>query len=258
MSGHTSQGNVGRAAALFEPMSPAAFAPFDGMPGCCALARDTDFGLVWCNGAYLQERDAASPEELLGQTIRDVLPADQAGEREALMRPALYLGQTVAYLQMWKGVRRLTRVWPLDPAAFGHEGYFIIIKTLTDPLPEAAGKGGVMHFVSTGDLGALAVLSPRELEVFYYLAAGMTVNDTAEALFRSEKTIGRHVENIHKKMGYSNRAELVRDAVQRGLVHFTGRQWAELTDPKRALRRDVEKAKTEAEGEASGEAGALR
>lgn len=217
---------------LFEFMSPAAFAPFDGLPGCCALARDESFRLAWCNKTYAREIGKASPDDAVGTTLRDVLPLDKAIEREELMKPALELGKTVAYQQVWKGVRRLTRVWTLDPDAFDHPGYFVMIKTLTDPLPEPNGPDDAVQFVRTADLGDLSVLSPRELEVFYYLAAGMTVSDTAEALFRSEKTIGRHVESIHKKMGYTSRAELVRDAVQRGLIHFSGRQWSAMTDPK--------------------------
>ena len=59
------------------------------------------------------------------------------------------------------------------------------------------------------------------------------MGDIAGAVHRSEKTIGRHVENIHKKMGYSSRAELVRDAVQRGLIAYTDKQWLDLVDRKR-------------------------
>lgn len=232
MSGRSPHSASHQHAALFEPMSPAAFAPFDGFPGTCALARDANFKLVWCNRAYGLELGFEDPGDATGSTMRDVMPPEKAAEREALMRPALHAGQTVAYMQVWKGIRRLTRVWPLDPVAFGHEGYFVIIRTLTDPLPDPVGPNDAVEFVRSADLGDLSVLSPRELEVFYYLATGMTMADTAQTLFRSEKTIGRHVENIHRKMGYSNRAELVRDAVQRGLIHFTGREWSQMTDPK--------------------------
>ena len=115
-------------------------------------------------------------------------------------------------------------MWPLDPAAFGHPGYFVIMSRLNEPIPTGPEAGGV-RFTRSADLGDLGVLSPRELEIYYYLAAGMTAGDIAQALHRSEKTIGRHVENIHRKMLYSSRAELVRDAVQRGLIAFTGKEW---------------------------------
>lgn len=236
-NGRSHLGSGGHAA-LFEPMSPTAFSPFDGMPGCCALARDKDFRLVWCNQAYADYNEKKSPEDLHGLTMRDLMPPDLAADREDAMRPALEEGRTVAYQQMWKGVRWLTRVWPLDPEAFGHPGYFVVMNVMTAPLPPEERPDHAVQFIRTADLGDLSVLTPRELEVFYYLAAGMTVSDTADSLFRSEKTIGRHVENIHRKMGYTSRAELVRDAVERGLVAFTGQEWLALTDPKRTKPED--------------------
>ena len=217
---------------IFTPMSPAAFVPLDGVPGCCALARDDAFRLVWCNEEYAKHNNAIHPRQILGRTIQDMLPKPLADERTALMRPALEQGVMVAYQQMWVGQRWLTRVWPLDPNAFGHEGYFVILTKLNEPIPIARDGTESVRFVRSADLGDLAILSPRELEIYYYLAAGMTVNDIAGAVHRSEKTIGRHVENIHRKMGYSSRAELVRDAVQRGLIAFSGREWLRLVDPR--------------------------
>lgn len=218
--------------ALFAPMSPAAFAPLDGVPGCCALARDTDFRVVWCNREYASRQNRV-PDSILGLRLTDIMPAALAEERAKLMRRALREGVMVAYQQLWLGHRWLTRVWPLDPEAFGHEGYFVVLTTLSEPIPTPEDGSAGVEFVRTADLGDLAVLSPRELEIYYYLAAGMTVGDIAEALHRSDKTIGRHVENIHRKMLYTSRAELVRDAVHRGLIAFTGREWRALVDPKR-------------------------
>lgn len=218
---------------LFAPLSPAAFAPFDGVPGCGALARDPDFRIVWSNAEYARQQKR-TPESLLGLTLADIMPAPLAQERARLMRRALIEGVMVAYQQLWLGQRWLTRVWPLDPEAFGHEGYFVVLTKLTEPIPAPEDGSAGIEFVRTASLGDLGVLSPRELEVFYYLAAGMTVGDIAHSLHRSEKTIGRHVENIHRKMKYSNRAELVRDAVGRGLIAFSGREWRILVDPKHA------------------------
>jgi DNA-binding CsgD family transcriptional regulator len=215
---------------LFTSMSPASIAPFVDDPDVCAAARDRDLRLVWCNRSYASNM-GSTPEDLIGTTLFDTMTKQQAEERTRLIRGVLDTGEMHAHQQLWVGKRWLTRVWPLDPDAFGHEGYFILITPLSESGTLARGE---VHFAKTGDLGPLKVLSPRELEVYYYLASGMTVSDIAETLFRSDKTIGRHVENIHKKMGYTNRAELVRDAVQRGLIHFTGRQWLELVDPRHA------------------------
>jgi DNA-binding CsgD family transcriptional regulator len=212
---------------LFTTMSPASIAPFADDPDICAVARDTDLRMLWCNEAFATNM-GSTPDKLIGTTLHDVMTAEQADERIRLMRDVIETGEMHAHQQFWVGKRWLTRVWPLDPEAFGQPGYFVLITRLTD---EAPFKGDV-HFVRSADLGQLDVLSPRELEVFYYLATGMSAGDVAKTLFRSEKTIGRHVENIHRKMGYTNRAQLVRDAVESGLVTFTSDEWRSLIDPR--------------------------
>lgn len=215
---------------LFQPMSPATVRPLDGVPGFCAVARDAQFRLVWCNDEYARQIDS-KPANLQGQTIADIMPKPLAEERMAFMRPALEQGTMIAYQQFWVGQRWLTRVWPLDPEYLGHEGYFVIITKLSEPIRRQSGDAvPVVRFLRSAHLGDLGVLSPRELEMFYYLAAGMTVGDIAKAVHRSEKTIGRHVEHIHKKMNYNSRAELVRDAVQRGLIAYTHREWLDLVE----------------------------
>ena len=209
-------------------MSPASIAAFVDDPEVCAAVRDRDLRLVWCNRAFATNM-GSTPEKLIGTRLHDTMTPQQAEERINLMKGVLETGEMHAHQQVWVGKRWLTRVWPLDPEAFGHEGYFILITRLSDA--PHAGHGAV-HFVKTADLGPLSVLSPRELEVFYYLATGMSAGDVAKTLFRSEKTIGRHIEHIHQKMGYHTRAQLVRDAVARGLVHFTAEEWTSLVDPR--------------------------
>jgi DNA-binding CsgD family transcriptional regulator len=216
--------------ALFVPMSPAAFAPFDGLEGLCALARDEQFRLLWCNDQFARELGARS-EDLVGSTPEELMPARLAHDRKQRMHAALAEGRMVAFYQMWNGVLRHVRTWPLDPDAFGAPGYFIVMSKAVDAPPPGEGRAAILSRAS--DLGDLALLSRRELEVFYLLASGMTINQIASELFRSPKTIGRHAENIHKKMGYTNRAELVLDASRRGLLAFSSDEWADLIAPAR-------------------------
>ena len=65
---------------------------------------------------------------------------------------------------------------------------------------------------------ALDVLSQREFDVFRLLAEGKTVNDIADTLSLSPKTIGTHYTNIKQKLGASNSAELARLAIRSGLL----------------------------------------
>lgn len=61
-------------------------------------------------------------------------------------------------------------------------------------------------------------LSPREREVLDLTAQGLTAREVATHLDISSNTVERHRANIMAKLGFSNRAQLVRYAVESGLV----------------------------------------
>ncbi len=71
---------------------------------------------------------------------------------------------------------------------------------------------------SSGSKGVEAPLSPREREVLDLTAQGLTAREVATALDISSNTVERHRANIMSKLGISNRAQLVRYAVESGLV----------------------------------------
>jgi DNA-binding CsgD family transcriptional regulator len=56
-------------------------------------------------------------------------------------------------------------------------------------------------------------LTPREEEVLWHLLAGEKVPDIATALGRSVYTVHDHVKSLHRKLGASNRGELVSRAL---------------------------------------------
>lgn len=68
---------------------------------------------------------------------------------------------------------------------------------------------------------ALAVLTPREREVFQLAGRGMRNAQIAEALFLSEKTIKTHLRNIYSKLKLTNKAELRLFAQKMGLPSGT-------------------------------------
>ena len=69
-----------------------------------------------------------------------------------------------------------------------------------------------------GGQKALAGLTRRELEVLQLVARGHTNQETADRLFVSVKTIETHRANIMRKLGVSSRAQLVRFALDNGLL----------------------------------------
>jgi DNA-binding NarL/FixJ family response regulator len=61
-------------------------------------------------------------------------------------------------------------------------------------------------------------LTNRELEVMRLLARGLRVGDIALKLSLSDKTISTHKARLIEKMGFASSAELVRYAIDHGLV----------------------------------------
>jgi two-component system response regulator NreC len=61
-------------------------------------------------------------------------------------------------------------------------------------------------------------LSRREAEVLRQIALGLTNAEIGVALHLSRRTVESHRTNIQRKTGRSSRAELVRYALDHGLV----------------------------------------
>ena len=63
-------------------------------------------------------------------------------------------------------------------------------------------------------------LSEKEFKVFVALAKGQSVQDIAEIMSLSPRTVGTHLYNIKQKLGASNSAELAIIAMRSGLLEI--------------------------------------
>ena len=70
-----------------------------------------------------------------------------------------------------------------------------------------------------GETSPVEVLSEREFDVFMALANGKTVNQIAETLHLSPRTVGTHLYNIKQKLNASNQTELAHIAIKSGLIN---------------------------------------
>jgi two-component system response regulator NreC len=61
-------------------------------------------------------------------------------------------------------------------------------------------------------------LTSREIEVLTHIADGCTNREIADILCLSVKTVDRHRENILRKLNLHNRVELVKYAIEKGLI----------------------------------------
>jgi two-component system, NarL family, response regulator NreC len=111
--------------------------------------------------------------------------------------------------------------------AAGAAGY--VLKEAADSeLVEAVRRAAVNETYLNPTLGARIArepppgppddLSKREVEVLRLIALGHTNNEIAEQLYLSVRTVETHRAHIQQKLRVSSRAELVRYALQRGLV----------------------------------------
>lgn len=97
---------------------------------------------------------------------------------------------------------------------------------LLTALREVAGGGRYIEreiaerlLFNNDSMGALhCALSARERSVFDLLVLGKDANEIAEALCISNKTVSAHKMNLLEKMKMKNTAELVKYAVQNGLL----------------------------------------
>jgi DNA-binding NarL/FixJ family response regulator len=62
------------------------------------------------------------------------------------------------------------------------------------------------------------ILTPRELQVLKLIAEAYTSKEIARELVISVKTVERHRQNILDKLGMSDRVEVTRYAIRRGLI----------------------------------------
>jgi DNA-binding NarL/FixJ family response regulator len=78
----------------------------------------------------------------------------------------------------------------------------------------------VRDYVERGrpDAEEFDVLTPRELQVLKLIAEAYTNKEIASELFISVKTVERHRQHILAKLGMSDRVELTRYAIRRGLI----------------------------------------
>jgi two-component system, NarL family, response regulator NreC len=67
--------------------------------------------------------------------------------------------------------------------------------------------------------GGEPVLTERELEVLRLLALGHSNPEIAKLMFVSPRTVETHRANLQRKLGVSGRPDLVRYALERGVIH---------------------------------------
>lgn len=83
-------------------------------------------------------------------------------------------------------------------------------------VPEVAERLAMVNIA--GDRSPQALLEPRELEVFRYIAIGLTSNEIAEEMSLSPKTVSNVRQSVLEKLKADRQADITLLAVEHGLI----------------------------------------
>jgi DNA-binding NarL/FixJ family response regulator len=149
----------------------------------------------------------AATREILASTPRARILFLTQHENKEYILPALKLGAAGYVLKRAEGDELITALRIVSSGG-----------TFLDP----AVAGAVVNEIGRDEKAhadPFDSLSEREREVLVMLARGETYQQIADTLFISPKTVDFHRTNLMRKLGLTNRAELTRFAIQRGLIN---------------------------------------
>lgn len=195
----------------------------EGLKKILALTRDIEVTAEAANGGEIMQRlrGAADVDLLLLDLVMPGVSGMDLVERIKVCRPAL----PILVFSMHNESHVAFRVIKAGAAGF-------IVKDsdpeiLLDAIRKVAGGGKYIDPVLAEQLAfdaALpeqraphALLSDREFEVFRMLVAGKRVNEIADQLAISNKTVSTHKLHLMEKMQVGSTADLVYYAVQHNL-----------------------------------------
>jgi DNA-binding NarL/FixJ family response regulator len=168
--------------------------------------------------------------QMFGEHMPDVLVMDMSmpgmGGLEALRRiMTRYHGARVVIFSMHENAAFASQA--LTAGARGYVAKSEAAEDLVRAVREAAlGRGFISSAVAqkiallslSGDEEPTRKLSAREFEVFRLLAEGSAVDDIADVLKISQKTVANYQTILKQKLGVTNSVELVRLAIRYGVI----------------------------------------
>ena len=115
---------------------------------------------------------------------------------------------------MIKGVwRRLT----FRPVTYD-AGRCVLVSSPPPSEFHTSAPGRLTRRTAGDELGRLARLTARELEILRLVGLGLNTIQTAQELSRSVKTVDGHLLSIRNKIGHLTRTELAALAIESGLT----------------------------------------
>lgn len=185
-----------------------------------AFTREPGIGvtILTLEGEVAYANDEASkmylgkPAAATGRRLEELAPPEVAAQTLERGRRCVKEGRSFSSRIVWRGRQIINSYHPLRAEEDGEADRFLIISR-----HETGGDAEAEFTSEFVDLGELAVLTPRELEVLALIGQGLRIADIARILHRSERTIEKHRESIGRKLNQTDRVQLALIASRAGL-----------------------------------------
>lgn len=183
-------------------------------------------------------RGSSNKTEMVGRNIKELFGSDFAQDRLRLIRECIKANRPLYFCAMVRGVWSHILYEPLTDAGNGKPGVIATTYGMLaqlHSLPESADVR--LSRANVHDLGPLANLTRRELQVLKMIGDGYSAATIAEQLFRSKRTIQWHRASLGRKLGVTNRVMLAQIAYAAGLPEFDVDQVYDLLHNKKTSRK---------------------
>ncbi|ADB53792.1 response regulator transcription factor [Conexibacter woesei] len=150
--------------------------------------------------------------ELDGLQVVSAVRRDELGTRILLL--SAYLDSAIVFQAVGAGAaaylsKEADRAQIADAIAAVARGETVLS-------PEA--QAGIAAEVRSRQVEDRPLLTPRELEVLGHVAAGRGAPEIARLIHLSPATVKGHLQSLYEKLGVSDRAAAVAEAMRRGLL----------------------------------------
>ncbi len=166
---------------------------------------------------HAAHRMGAAPDSIIGRLITEVFPGRMGEERLGLIRQACKSTRPLRVEGVTGGHRLRTVLRCVGEGEARRVLAVTLHGSAADP-PGASDHRYEPVELHTSDAGVLDRLSRRQLEVLRLIGEGQSDEQIAAHLGIAVKTVTAHRGALARRLGKSGRLELVRFALERGLV----------------------------------------
>lgn len=180
-----------------------------GRSGTVYFANEQGVSFVW--------GDKYAREHVVGQTLLELGPREYYAERIAFFAKLIDTNRVGIIRSLRQGQQTFVHIRPIQKSAVAEPVALVMIERRATPLSSEEIASVEYLNPATQDLGPLALLSTRELEVLAYVGMGLSVDDTAAKLHRSRETVISHRKALMRKLGCTTASHLAVIATNAGL-----------------------------------------